>query len=135
MSESTQTIRRVLIDTNIVSAHFKGELQVASNLESCEAVFLPVVVLGELLFGARRSANVARNLDRVERFASATILLSTDSETARNYGQIKADLTATGLIIPDNDLWIVSLSIQHQLPIVSRDQHFSHIPRLQWLVW
>jgi tRNA(fMet)-specific endonuclease VapC len=52
-----------LIDTNIVSAHFKGDPQVTPNLEASEVVYLPVVVLGELHFGACRSSDLRKNLE------------------------------------------------------------------------
>jgi tRNA(fMet)-specific endonuclease VapC len=124
-----------LIDTNIVSAHFKGDPHVTPKLEACEVVYLPLVVLGELHFGARRSSDFRKNLERIEHFTTGTALLGANAETPAHYGRIKAELTAAGLIIPDNDIWIAALSNQHGVPLVSRDQHFSHVPGLQWVIW
>ena len=33
----------------------------------------------------------------------------------KTYGEIKAKLKKTGRPIPDNDIWIAALSIQHNL--------------------
>lgn len=125
----------ILIDTNIVSAHFKGEPAVTPKLQASSAIYLPAVVLGELHFGARRSANPARNQQRVEQFTAAVVVLSTDTATALIYGQIKAQLATAGAMIPDNDLWIAALGKQYDLTLVSRDQHFGHVPGLKWTIW
>jgi predicted nucleic acid-binding protein len=52
----------VLIDTDIVSAHFKGDPVVESKLLLAEMICLPSIVLGELYFGANWSEN--RLVDR-----------------------------------------------------------------------
>ena len=128
-------MQSVLIDTNIVSAHFKGDPVIESRLLAAEIVYLPSIVLGELYFGANRSANPAKNIQRVERFLSAVVVLSIDSDTPKFYGDAKSVLTARGLIIPDNDIWIAALSLQHDLVLVSRDHHFDHVQNLNKTVW
>jgi tRNA(fMet)-specific endonuclease VapC len=35
-----------------------------------------------------------------------------------------------GKPIPDNDLWIAALCVQHNLTLISRDPHFDRIPQL-----
>ncbi|MBI4660013.1 MAG: PIN domain-containing protein [Verrucomicrobia bacterium] len=89
----------------------------------------------ELHFGAHRSPNPARNLERIERFVNAVVLVPVDATTAALYGQLKAELMTAGQIIPDNDLWIAALAKQHDLMLVSRDQHFGHVLGLKWVVW
>src|SRR5947208_57583 len=116
-SESTARIPRVLIDTNIVSAHFKADPSVTPKLNDAEAIYLPTVVLGELHYGAHRSQNKERTLQRIQRFLTAVILLDVTEQTGRLYGRIKAELTTSGMIIPDNDLWIAAMARQHDLPL------------------
>jgi tRNA(fMet)-specific endonuclease VapC len=96
---------------------------------------LPTIALGELHFGAHRSPNPVRNLERIGRFVAAVMLLSADAATAALNGQLKAELMTAGQIIPDNDLWIAALAKQHDLTLVSRDQHFSHVSGLKWVIW
>jgi tRNA(fMet)-specific endonuclease VapC len=55
--------------------------------------------------------------------------------TAEHYGHIKADLERTGSRNPENDLWIAALAREHQLPLVTRDQHFSLVKGLKALLW
>ena len=45
-----------LLDTNIVIAIFQRETAVEQRLETAAEVFIPAIVLGELYFGATRSA-------------------------------------------------------------------------------
>jgi len=125
----------MLVDTNIVSAHFKGDPAVTSKLQAVQVIYLPSIVLGELIYGAHKSPNATRNLARIEQFRSATVLLNVDSDTAAIYGRLKSDLSSAGKMIPENDLWIAALAIQHNLPLTSRDQHFGHVSGLDWQTW
>jgi predicted nucleic acid-binding protein len=72
---------RFLLDTNTVIAN---------------AVFVPVVVLGELYYGARKSARAEANMTRIEELAASAAVLSCDLVTAQQYGRIKNDLRAKG---------------------------------------
>ncbi|NOY42526.1 MAG: type II toxin-antitoxin system VapC family toxin, partial [Planctomycetes bacterium] len=58
-----------------------------------------------------------------------------DDDTARVYGEIKTALRRKGRPIPDNDIWIAAVAIQHSLSLVSRDEHFANIERLSLVRW
>jgi predicted nucleic acid-binding protein len=45
----------VLLDTNIVVAHFRNDQTVTVQLRAAPAIFVPWVVLGELHYGALRA--------------------------------------------------------------------------------
>jgi tRNA(fMet)-specific endonuclease VapC len=68
-------------------------------------------------------------------FIAANVVISCELETARIYGEIKLQLHHAGQLIPDNDLWIAALAIQHQLTLVTRDKHCSRIDRLDVEAW
>jgi tRNA(fMet)-specific endonuclease VapC len=135
VSESTLTQTAVLIDTNIVSAHFKGDPAVTTKLKASSAIYLPAVVFGELQFGAYRSSDPARTRQRIEQFVAAVTVLACEKATAMLYGQLKAELTAAGALIPDNDIWIAALARQWDLMLISRDRHFGHVSGVKWKVW
>ena len=124
-----------LLDTNIVIALFERQRKVLQRLKKAAEVYLPSVVVGELLFGALKSGKVRSNLERIEEFATASAVLGCDLGTARHYGQIKSQLHQAGRPLPDNDIWIAALAQQHDLILVSRDQHFREIERLQLEAW
>lgn len=116
---------RVLLDTNIVIALLAREEPVLKRLEDAESVFVPSIVIGELFFGAERSARASENTARISEFAARSSVLACDSETARYYGRIKSQLREAGRPIPENDIWIAAQ--QHDLTLISRDTHFDEV--------
>ncbi|HET7564404.1 MAG TPA: type II toxin-antitoxin system VapC family toxin [Gemmatimonadaceae bacterium] len=121
---------RALLDTNILIALFAGDAAVLAAAQHAEAVFVPAVALGELYYGARKSARASTNIERIAELAAAVAVLPCDSETAAVYGELKAVLRSRGTPIPENDLWIAAVARQHALMLVTRDAHFSLIPDL-----
>ena len=91
--------------------------------------------MGELYYGAHKSRRKAENLAHIADFVAHNVVLSCDAETARNYGELKDSLRQQGRPIPENDLWIAALAIQHKLILVSRDAHFADIARLDVESW
>ena len=126
---------KVLLDTNIVIALFADDDSVKENLSKAEEIFIPNVVIGELFYGAHKSARAKDNLARIEDLASSSVILGCDTETARMYGEIKNNLRIKGHPIPENDIWIAAIAVQHNLTLVSRDAHFSEIENLKVVSW
>jgi len=125
---------RVLLDTNVIIAFFAGEKAVSQRLVDAE-VFVSSTVLGELFYGARKSAHVAANLDRIEQFASSVQVLNCDAATAQLYGNIRDGLRSKGRPIPENDIWIAAVALQHGLPLATRDGHFKEVDGLRVENW
>lgn len=124
-----------LLDTNIVIALFAREAPVLQGLTKAEGVFIPSIVIGELYYGAYRSGQRDVNLARITQFVVDSVVLNCDVETAHHYGVIKDTLHRRGRPVPENDLWIAALARQHQLTLVTRDAHFTHIPNLAVESW
>ncbi len=98
-------------------------------------VFLSSTVLGELYFGARKSAHAAANLARIEQFAASVQVLSCDADTAELYGKIRDQLRSKGRPIPENDIWIAAVALQHGMPLATRDDHFNEVDGLRIENW
>lgn len=126
---------KFLLDTNIVIALFAEDSMVQEKLKKATQVFIPIVVLGELYFGARKSTRVDDNLKRIEEFAANNAVLSCDLSIAREYGRIKNMLKDKGRPIPDNDIWVAAIAFQNKLTLVSKDEHFSEIDDINIEVW
>lgn len=126
---------RFLLDTNIIIAHFAKEAAVEQRLAIAPEVFLPSVALGELYYGACKSARVTANTRRIDEFAAKNTVLTCDTETAREYGRIKNGLRAKGKPIPENDIWIAAIARQYDLTLVTRDSHFNEIEGLATEAW
>ena len=126
---------KCLLDTNIVIAIFSRDEAVMTELAKSREIFIPSVVLGELYYGAQKSAHKKENTAVIDKFASANTILACDLDTARQYGKIKESLLAKGRPIPDNDIWIAAIAFQHHLPLVTRDLHFNEIKGLAIKSW
>ena len=124
-----------LLDTNIIIAFLGGDLQVQERLDAVSELLLPLVVLGELYYGAVHSGRPQQNAAEVERFARSCVVLGIDVETAQLYGSIKAELRRKGRPIPENDLWIAACARQHDLVLVTRDRHFNQVAGLLTEAW
>ncbi|WP_161541551.1 type II toxin-antitoxin system VapC family toxin [Rhodothermus marinus] len=126
---------RYLLDTNIVIALLAGEGSVVQSIIEAREIFIPVIVLGELYYGAYRSTRAEENVAKIDRLAAASTILLCDVYTARWYGIVKDNLRRQGTPIPENDIWIAALARQHRLALVSRDRHFEHVADLDLVVW
>ncbi len=126
---------RFLLDTNIVIAIFANDASIKDSLEKTEEVFVPIIVLGELYYGAHKSSNAEVNIVRINEFARNCSVLTCDTETSRQYGEIKNSLQLKGRPIPENDIWIAAIAKQYETTLVSRDNHFKEIDDLLTLTW
>ena len=63
----------------------------------------------------------------------ATAVLDVDWRTAQHYGQIRKKLEQKGRPVPENDIWIAALSLQYNLKLYARDQHFKEIEAIDLL--
>lgn len=125
---------KLLLDTNAVIDLFRGDHAAHEAIAEAE-VFLSSTVLGELLYGAERSARADENRRQIEQFALEVPVLSCDEESARYYARIKDQLRAKGSPIPENDIWIAAVAQQYGLMLLTRDQHFQSILDLSTRKW
>jgi tRNA(fMet)-specific endonuclease VapC len=126
---------RFLLDTNIVIALWANDTMVTSQLAVAHEVFVPMIVLGELYYGAQKSLWSAKNTARIDDFAARNSILLCDLTTAQQYGAIKNALSAKGRPIPENDLWIAAVALQYNLTLATRDDHFSAIDGITIVKW
>jgi tRNA(fMet)-specific endonuclease VapC len=125
----------VLVDTNVVVAYFRGDKVLYPHFAGITPVYLPWVVLGELHFGAQRAQRRQEQLAYIRDLLAYAVVLFADQDTTEVYGQVKAELARLGKPIPDNDLWIAAMARQYDLPLATRDAHFTQVPRLKTLAW
>ena len=126
---------RYLLDTNIVIALFASEAAVQTSLANVDEVFISSIVVGELCYGARKSARTVENLGRIDELIANSVVLGCDTETAHYYGKVKNQLRLKGRPLPENDIWIAALALQHKLLLVTRDAHFQNVENLQSIAW
>ncbi len=104
-----------LIDTNIAIALFSGDEIVKEKLRNAEFIAVAPTIIGELWYGAQKSQQVIQNLRKIDILANNSKFYRYDFETAQFYGIIKERLERKGTLIPDNDIWIAAIALQHNL--------------------
>lgn len=123
---------RVALDTNRLTDLFRGDTDLAEMLALCDEVWIPLVVLAETKAGFYGGSQQHRNEALLATFLSKEPvgLLLPDRATAEHYARIFVQLKRAGTPVPDNDLWIAAMVLQHNLVLITRDQHFDRIPQL-----
>lgn len=123
---------KVAVDTNRLTDLFRGDADLANRLGMYSEVWLPLIVVAEIQAGFQGGEHLHRNHSRLTAFLqrpTAGILLPNE-QTAYHYARLFVQLKRIGKPIPDNDLWIAALCVQHNLTLISRDKHFDRIPQL-----
>ncbi len=126
---------RFLLDTNIIIALFSKDPKIHDCITNVEEVFVPIIAIGELYFGAYNSLKIRENLTCIDEFALNNTVLACNTDTAKRYGDIKSRLKEKGQPIPENDIWIAAIAQQYALTLVTKDAHFDIVENLKVEVW
>ena len=126
---------KFLLDTNIIVAWLNGETVIADKIDKATEIHIPIIVLGELYYGAMNSTQVKKNINKIQNVAAHYNLLSIDEETTISYGNIKNSLRKKGRPIPENDIWIAAIAHRNKLIISTRDKHFNEIEGINIKNW
>jgi tRNA(fMet)-specific endonuclease VapC len=130
---------KYLLDANTcIRVLNDSDAGVTGRFKQCQPADLVLcsVVRAELLDGARRSARVEFNLNRLKRFAAPLQSLAFDDRCAHDYGLIRADLATQGKPIGSNDLMIAAIARAHDLTLVTHNiGEFSRVVGLRAEDW
>ncbi len=123
---------RVALDTNRLTDLFQGDAELSDRLGECDEVWLPLIVLAEIKAGFYGGSQQYRNELLLRSFlAKPTVgVLCPARETAEHYARVFVQLKRAGTPIPDNDIWIAALTLEHDLLLITRDRHFECVPQL-----
>ena len=102
---------RYMLDTNIcIYIMKKKPMSVFKQFEALSVgdVFMSLVTLGELEYGALRSNNSSKALNILEELVHYIPVLPCSVEVAKHYADIRASLSQKGKMIGNNDLWIAA---------------------------
>lgn len=128
-----------LLDTNVCAMYMNGRSQsVRDRVLSTPTDEMVVcsVVKAELFYGAMRSNNPSRTLERQQGFLDRFTSLSFDDEAALIFGQIRARLAAAGTPIGSYDLQVAAITLTHNLTLITHNTaEFSRVDDLQLEDW
>ncbi len=132
-----------LLDTDIVSNPLKKtpspSLLRRLATVPAEDQFSSTITVGEMVYGALRSARAAEILERLDCEVWPNIQIVTfDVEAAREYGRLRAHLEGIGTPISEPDLRIAAIAVARGMILVTgNERHFRRIDGLSvenWLV-
>ncbi len=119
-----------LIDTNIVIKLLNGDKPISELFDTLDNICFPVIVIGELMYGANKSSRRESNLKLFTDFVNEYQVLGINADVAEVYGRIKHELVKKGVNIPENDIWIAAIAINYDMRLITADGHFASIPDL-----
>jgi len=129
---------KYILDTNIVIYTLKNrpeKVRAAFNQHEGE-MCLSSISLGELIYGAERSAQVERNLSVIEGLAARLSIESFDARAAMHFGQLRAELARSGMLIGPYDMMIAGHARALGLILVTNNQReFDRVPGLRVENW
>jgi tRNA(fMet)-specific endonuclease VapC len=130
---------KYLLDTNICIALLKnndaGLVQKIKD-HSPDNFVLCSIVKAELLFGARKSQNVEKNLLLLSKFFAQFSSYPFDDNSAEYYGVNRAILEKSGEPIGEADLLISSVALANNYTVITRNyREFIRVPGLKVEVW
>jgi tRNA(fMet)-specific endonuclease VapC len=118
---------RFAVDTSFAIGVLKGTVE---STHAFSQVAFPFVVIGELRFGALGGRNPERKLAEIDEMVRRSTTLAGDGETAQVYADVRQRLKAAGTPLPENDVWIAAICLQHKLTLLTLDRHFDRIEGL-----
>jgi hypothetical protein len=120
----------VLVDTSVWVDYFRGgdsgAVAVLDNLLEEKRAALCGTVEMELLQGVRPA-----DKDRLVDLLTALRYIETERADFQMAGELLASLRVKGVHIPATDGLIAALCVRHQLPLLTLDKHFDHLPHVK----
>ena len=122
-----------ILDTSAYSAFNRGDQRLRPWFVSEHTIKVPLIVIGELRAGFAAGSRTAENEQLLERFLdSANVeLLSLTLETTKRFTELFKQIRTNRTAISTNDLWIASLALEHDIPILTLDNDFQRIKRIR----
>ncbi|HEX2917551.1 MAG TPA: type II toxin-antitoxin system VapC family toxin [Edaphobacter sp.] len=126
-----KTGTRYLLDTNTVAYVLSGRSRIArrrlEGLREDDVACISSITEGEIRYGLARKPAAARLREAVEDFLAAVEILPWDSECARVYGEMRADLTSSGRTLSAMDLLIAAHAASVEATLVTSDKAFRFV--------
>jgi len=129
---------RYMLDTNICIAVMKGDAVTRNKLRSIpvQNVGISGIVFAELSYGVKKSVWKEQNAKALSDFTALCQLWDWPFQAAHVYGEIRAQLEISGMIIGANDLLIAAHALFLEAVLVTRNvREFKRVPGLNIENW
>lgn len=128
---------RLILDTNIYSDYAEGNPETVDIIaRKAREICFPVIVIGELYYGFRKSSRKKLNEKRIEQFIDLfqVEIIPADDNVARKYALIYEYLEKKSCKIPINDVWIAACCMADGGTLLTRDKHFSNVEQIEKII-
>jgi tRNA(fMet)-specific endonuclease VapC len=125
-------MQQIVVDTSAYSAFLRGDTKLRPYFSAKNSIIVPIIVIGELRAGFAVGNKQQENETRLRKFLDSPnveAVLITDN-TTQLYAAIYARLKAAGTPINTNDMWIASLTLEHDSLLLTLDSDFNRVPDL-----
>ena len=127
-----------MLDTNIciyVVKNYPLDLREKFNALA-EQLCISSITLGELHYGAEKSARCIENVTAIENFVARLEVLAFEAKAAAHYGQVRAELERAGTPCGLHDMQIGGHARSEGLIVVSNNmREFSRMPGVRTENW
>ena len=127
-----------MLDTNLcihVMKNHPVELREKFN-SLAEQLCISSITLGELHYGAEKSARRAENLAAIENFVARLDVLAFADKAAAHYGQVRAELERAGTPCGVHDMQIAGHARSEGLIVVTNNMpEFARLPGVRAENW
>lgn len=121
----------IALDTNEAIAVLNDVDDTGRWIAGFAVVYVPVPVVGELRYGALNSKRPQANQEHVNALVARCTVLEVNLATTAVYAGVRLQLKQAGRPIPENDVWIAALCLQHGLSLATSDEHFCNVKGLK----
>jgi tRNA(fMet)-specific endonuclease VapC len=132
-------LKRYLLDTNHLSAYLDGhtllQLRIDAALRGGDRFGICLPVHCEYRAGNLVSRKYRQNLARLQAALGIIRLWPTDERTAAEFAEVFRELRSVGRMLSKFDLLIAAVARQHKLTLLTADQDFQPVGRLQIVNW
>lgn len=127
----------ILLDTDICVELLRGNQRILeTRRRTAEAVAISFMTVGELFYGAAKSANSVKNTALVEEFILSVQIIDAGAAVMKKFGLLKADLVKQGIVLSDADIMIAASSLAHCDKLITGNTvHFSRFEELKIENW
>lgn len=132
-------MKRCTLDTNIITAFLKNDLEVVKKISDYLEVFddltINIISYYEILRGLKDLGNTDK-LRKFEEFIQENELISIRKETVQKAAEIYAYLKKGGILIEDADILMASIALVEGLVLVTDNtRHFERVKGLEIENW
>lgn len=127
-----------MLDTNVCIYVIKNRPATLRDRfdQLAEALCISAITLGELLYGAEKSARRGQNLQTVEQFTARLEVMPFSLNAAAHFGQMRAELVKLGAVCGAYDMLIGAHARSEGLILVTNNvREFQRMPGLRVENW